>query len=392
MPGRILARTAKVGMVGSRSPSRSLFAAYTKAGFDVTKIRATDFDSVNWLDFDILVLFPPPASADDYSEKLYLFLSTAGESIAEVGRGLGAYSRPEILVILGSESDAHSIEQWFIPEFSEHGWKIGREVFVCFSPRLPSQNDRPRIIGGATPFCAEIGTLFYRQIFKDVVNVVSISHAEWLAKAESTSPFIPPNITLPNAETQGPMMQRETTVTVEGDRYKATTTVEADRYISGSIAYVPFAVAAAAAQTTEKSLRDWIKKKIKFDGRPILTHRLRSTGKLYVSEESIARVANRFIKWPSREPAGAVTIGEAENQSGFLPISEAAGILGISGRTMWLWTTQGKAPTDKPLDVIKCTTSEYFYVREKDVNALKALIPRSGLQRGRRPHATLGIF
>jgi len=132
-----------------------------------------------------------------------------------------------------------------------------------------------------------------------------MSEAERRAKAGSTSPLVPPNITLPKADTQGPMMQRETTVTVEGNRYKATTTVEADRYISGRIAYVPFAVAAAAAQTTEKSLRDWIKKKIKFDGRAILTHRLRGTGKLYVSEESIARIANRFVKWPpesQREP------------------------------------------------------------------------------------------
>ena len=377
-------------MVGSRSASRSLFAACTKAGFDVTKIRGTDFDSVNWLDFDILVLFPPPpASADDYSEKM--FLSTAGESIAAVGPGLGAYSRPEILVILESESDARSIERLFEPSFSEYGWKIGREVLICFSPRLPSQNDSSRIIGGATTFCAEFGTLFYRQIFNEVVHAGPMSEAERRAKAGSTSPLVPPNITLPKADTQGPMMQRETTVTVEGNRYKATTTVEADRYISGRIAYVPFAVAAAAAQTTEKSLRDWIKKKIKFDGRAILTHRLRDTGKLYVSEESIARIANRFVKWPSREPAGAVTIGEGENQSGFLPISEAAGILGISGRTMWLWTTQGKAPTDKPLDVIKCTTSEYFYVREKDVRELKALIPRSGLQRGRRRHAALEL-
>ena len=57
---------------------------------------------------------------------------------------------------------------------------------------------------------------------------------------------------------------------------------------------------------------------------------------------------------------------------------------------MYLWATQeGKAPTDKPLDVIQDPISEHFFIREKDVYDLKAVVPRSGLPRGRRPQLAL---
>lgn len=220
-------------------------------------------------------------------------------------------------------------------------------------------------------------------------RIVAHLLAELQAKSPRQSALTSRSVEPPDTEKPGPTMQRETTITVEGNHYKATTTLEADRYVFKGVTYVPFPLAAAASQTTEKSLRDWIRKDIRFNGKPIRTHREPLTGKLYVSEESIQRVVNRFIKWPSKEPAEAVTIGTTDDESGFLPMSDAAGILGISARTMWLWTTQGKAPTEKPLDVVKCTTSDYFYVREKDVYELKALIPRSGLQRGRRPQPAL---
>ena len=52
-------------------------------------------------------------------------------------------------------------------------------------------------------------------------------------------------------------------------------------------------------------------------------------------------------------------------------------ILGVSKRTMWLWATQGKAPTARPLNVIKCPISEHLYIHEEDVQRLRALVTRS---------------
>jgi hypothetical protein len=159
-----------------------------------------------------------------------------------------------------------------------------------------------------------------------------------------------------------------------------------DRIITrAGIRYFPLPLAAWLARASEPTVRAWIDKHVKFGGRPLKTLTSPATKGLYLSQDSVERMANRFVKWPSLQPAGAVTLGETDDQTGYLAMSDASRIIGVSPRTMWLWASQGKAPSDNTLDVIKCTTSENFYVREKDVYGLKAVVPRSGLQRGRRP-------
>jgi len=149
--------------------------------------------------------------------------------------------------------------------------------------------------------------------------------------------------------------------------------------------YFPLPLAAWAARASEASISKWAKQRTRFEGQAIKVHVSSRSKALYVAESSVQRMANRFIKWPSGEPAGYVTLGDTNAQSGFIPMSEAAITLGVSKRTAWLWASQGKAPTAKPLDVIQCKTSGYFYIRERDVFTLKRSLPHGKLQRGRRP-------
>ena len=153
--------------------------------------------------------------------------------------------------------------------------------------------------------------------------------------------------------------------------------------------YFPLTLAAWAARASESAITKWIEKRTRFEGKTIKTHVSPTTNGVYVSEESVQRIANRFVKWPSGQPAGPIALGETDDRSGYLAMPDASRIVGVSSRTMWLWASQGKAPTEKPLDIIKCTTSDFFYIREKDAYELKSLVPRSGLQRGRRPHMAL---
>jgi hypothetical protein len=148
-------------------------------------------------------------------------------------------------------------------------------------------------------------------------------------------------------------------------------------------------LAAEHAQVPRTTLLNWIKAKKVFQGRELQTYNSATAHKLFLSEESVDRVANRFIRWPSQEPAGAVHIGETKDQTGYIGIAKAARSIGVDHHTMWLWTDPKKAPTDKPLDIIKCTASEQFYIRQKDVSALKTKIPRAGLRRGRRPQIAI---
>ncbi len=165
---------------------------------------------------------------------------------------------------------------------------------------------------------------------------------------------------------------------------------KAKSFTHNGVRYFPLAVAAPVAQAPVSTLRDWMKKKTKFDGRPLQTYYFAPADLYMISAESIERAANRFIKWPSEEPAGPVTLGETPDQSGYIRLTDAAHTLGIGHHTIWRWTTKGTAPTDEPLDVIKDPASDQLYIRQRDVSALKKLIPREGLRAGRRrPQAGL---
>jgi hypothetical protein len=155
----------------------------------------------------------------------------------------------------------------------------------------------------------------------------------------------------------------------------------------GGNRYFPLSLAAPLAQAPETTLRDWITKKTRFAGRAIQTHTSPTAG-IYISEESVNRMANRFIKWPAQQPAGRVTIGETDDQSGYIGLTDAARMIGVERHTIWRWATKGTAPSDKALDVIKCPASEQFYISESDVESLKSVVPRTGLRRGPRSHLT----
>jgi len=160
-------------------------------------------------------------------------------------------------------------------------------------------------------------------------------------------------------------------------------------FIQDGVRYFPLSAAAPVIQAPAPSLLHWIKKQTKFEGRPLQSYYFAPANQYFISEESIDRAASRFIKWPSQEPAGPVTLGEKRDQSGYIGLTDAAQTIGVDHHTMWRWATKKTAPTGEPLDVIKCPASDQLYIRQKDITALKKLVPRSGLRAGRRPQTGL---
>ena len=155
-------------------------------------------------------------------------------------------------------------------------------------------------------------------------------------------------------------------------------------FVQDGIRYYPLSIAAPVVQAPPSTLLDWIKKETRINGKPLLGFYFAPANRHFISEESIERAAKRFIKWPSEEPAGPVTLGEKRDQTGYIHLTEAARTIGVHHHTLWRWTTKETRPTDKPLDVIKDPASDQLYIRQKDVSALKKLIPRGGLRAGRR--------
>ena len=81
--------------------------------------------------------------------------------------------------------------------------KVGQDFFLCFSPeRVDPGNPKfqtaniPKVVGGITPACTELGALFYQQALETVVPVSSTRVAEMVKLLENTFRMI--NIGLVN--------------------------------------------------------------------------------------------------------------------------------------------------------------------------------------------------
>ena len=146
------------------------------------------------------------------------------------------------------------------------------------------------------------------------------------------------------------------------------------------VRYFPLSLAASLAQAPRTTLHEWIRNKVRFNGRLLQTYNSPTMHKLYISEESIERIAHRFVQWPSNKPAGPVVLGETSDQSGYVSLPQAARSIGVDHHTLWLWAAQGKIPASlrgQSLNVIKCPIGDKLYVYEKDVAQLKSHVSRS---------------
>lgn len=225
---RIQNRTAKVGVIGLGYVGLPLAVEFAQAGFDVIgmdvqagkvdqfnggdsyikdvsndvftplvesgKLRATtDFSIITELDtVDICVPTPLRKTKDpDMS-----FVVAATEQIA-------GYLHPGLLVMLESTTYPGTTEELVLPKLRESGLTVGEDFFLCFSPERvdpgnPKYHTRniPKVVGGTTPLCTEIGALFYRQALETVVPVSCTRVAEMVKLLENTFRMI--NIGLAN--------------------------------------------------------------------------------------------------------------------------------------------------------------------------------------------------
>lgn len=225
---RISDRTAKVGVIGLGYVGLPLAVEFARAGFDVIgmdvqarkvdhlnagrsyvkdvadstiapliesgKLRGTtDFSIIAELDtVDICVPTPLRKTKDpDMS-----FVMSATEQIA-------SYVHPGLLVMLESTTYPGTTDELLLPKLQESGLQVGEDFFLCFSPeRVDPGNPKfhtsniPKVVGGITAQCTELGALFYGQALETVVPVSSTRVAEMVKLLENTFRMI--NIGLVN--------------------------------------------------------------------------------------------------------------------------------------------------------------------------------------------------
>ena len=225
---KIRDRSARVGVVGLGYVGLPLAVEFAKAGFAVTGIdlqqakvdqvnrgesyirdvadsdlqevrknkrliAVSDFRAVAELD-TINICVPTPLRKTKDPDMSYII--SACQEIAK-------YFHPGMLIILESTTYPGTTEEVLLPTLSGMGLSVGKDFFLCFSPeRVDPGNPRfqtrniPKVVGGVTPECTELGALFYRQALETVIPVSSTRVAEMVKLLENTFRMI--NIGLVN--------------------------------------------------------------------------------------------------------------------------------------------------------------------------------------------------
>ena len=103
------------------------------------------------------------------------------------------YLHKDLLIVLESTTYPGTTKEVVLSSLKESGLRIGKDYFLCFSPeridpgnKNYSINNTPKVIGGVTNECTNVGQLLYSQIVKDVVSVSSPETAEMVKLLENT--------------------------------------------------------------------------------------------------------------------------------------------------------------------------------------------------------------
>jgi UDP-N-acetyl-D-glucosamine dehydrogenase len=216
--GLIESREARVGVVGLGYVGLPLALEFAKAGYpvigfdlDAGKVRtlteggsyigdvaaeevrtqlsagrftaSTDFAALAATDV-IHVCVPTPLTKTKDPDVSFMV-----RAVEEIRKRL----RSGQLIVLGSTTYPGTTHELFVPLLEETGLRCGVDFSVCFGPeRIDPANKRfalrsvPKVVGGETALCGQLGQKIFEAVFDQVVAVSSTQAAEMVKLLENT--------------------------------------------------------------------------------------------------------------------------------------------------------------------------------------------------------------
>lgn len=151
-------------------PSSAIADSVAK-GFRAT----TDFAEATEADALIICV---PTPLDEYREPDLSFVTDTMDALAP-------YLRKGHVVSLESTTYPGTTDEELKPRIESRGLEVGKDVFLVYSPEREDPGNPnfttktiPKVCGGVTPQCAEVGVALYAQIIDKVVPVSSTRAAE----------------------------------------------------------------------------------------------------------------------------------------------------------------------------------------------------------------------
>lgn len=152
-------------------PDTRIVATLTVDRFEAT----TDFGRAAEADAIILCV---PTPLNKYREPDLSFVIKSLEAVLPV-------LRPGQLVSLESTTYPGTTEEELQPRIERCGLKVGNDLFLVFSPEREDPGNEnfttrtiPKVLGGVTPNCLEVGAALYGSVIDTVVPVSSTRAAE----------------------------------------------------------------------------------------------------------------------------------------------------------------------------------------------------------------------
>ena len=126
---------------------------------------------------DVLIICVP-TPLNKYREPDLSFVVKTVESLAP-------HLRAGQIVSLESTTYPGTTDEELRPRIERRGLTVGRDIFLCFSPEREDPGNPefgtksiPKVCGGTTPACLEVGVALYKQVIDKVVPVSSTRVAE----------------------------------------------------------------------------------------------------------------------------------------------------------------------------------------------------------------------